>query len=249
MRFENKVVLVTGGSRGIGRKIAEDFAREGARVIVNHSGRRPQAAEETVAALGPERAEGIAADVADGAAVSAMFAEIEKRHGRVDIVVNNAGICPFRDVLEITEEEFLRVMNVNCTSIFLVSTHAARLMKKTGGGRIVNVTSISGERFTNPKQVAYCTSKAAANMLTRALAVTLAPYNITVNAVLPGTVPTDINRDVLAEPGVAESIVEATPLKRLGDTSDVSSAVLYLAGPEASWITGSLFVVDGGFIA
>jgi NAD(P)-dependent dehydrogenase (short-subunit alcohol dehydrogenase family) len=249
MQFQDKVVLVTGGSRGIGRRIVEEFAARGARVIINHSGARPGAARELAATIGAEQAEEVAADVADEGAVREMVAGIRARHGRLDIVVNNAGICPFRHVLEVTAAEFRRILDVNATAVFLVATAAARVMKDHGGGRIVNVTSISGLRVTNPRQVAYCTSKAAANMLTRALAVTLAPYGITVNAVLPGTVPTDINRDVLAQPGVAESIVEATPLRALGDTQDVASAVLYLAGPEAEWITGSLLVVDGGFVA
>jgi len=164
-------------------------------------------------------------------------------------VVNNAGICPFTDVLELTPAEFDRVQAVNVRSVFLLSQAAARCMKDTGGGSIVNVTSISGERFTNARQLAYCTSKAAANMLTRGLAVTLAPYHIRVNAVLPGTVPTDINEDVLAQAGVTDGIINATPLKVFGAPADIAGAVLYLAGDEARWITGTLMVVDGGFIA
>ncbi len=248
-RFVDKVALVTGGSRGIGRAVVVALAREGAKVAVGHSGRSGSEADALVAGIGKDRAIGVAGDVADAAAAVAMVEQVVARFGRIDILVNNAGICPFTDVLELTVEEFDRVQAVNARSIFVLSQAAARHMRESGGGAIVNVTSISGERFTNPRQLAYCTSKAAANMLTRGLAVTLAPYNIRVNAVLPGTVPTDINRDVLATPGVSEAIVEATPLKSLGAPQDIAAAVLYLAGDEAKWVTGTLLVVDGGFVA
>jgi NAD(P)-dependent dehydrogenase (short-subunit alcohol dehydrogenase family) len=245
----NKVVFVTGGSRGIGRAIVEAFAREGAKVAIGHSGRSGSEADALIAGIGNDRAIEVGGDVADASAAAAMIEHVLERFGRIDILVNNAGICPFTDVLELTVEEFDRVQAVNTRSIFVLSQAAARHMRESGGGVIVNVTSISGERFTNPRQLAYCTSKAAANMLTRGLAVTLAPYNIRVNAVLPGTVPTDINRDVLTIPGVMEAIVAETPLKTLGSTQDIATAVLYLAGDEARWVTGTLLVVDGGFVA
>jgi len=248
-RFDGKVVIVTGGARGIGRAIVEAFAREGARVGIGHSGRSEDAAQEIIRNVGKERAVSLPGDVADAKAVKSVIDKALSTFGRLDIVVNNAGICPFRDVLDVTVEEFDRVQAVNTRSIFLMSQGAARFMKDHGGGVIVNVTSISGERFTDPQQLAYCTSKAAANMLTRGLAVTLAPYHIRVNAVLPGTIPTDINEDVLARPGVTESIVQHTPLKCLGECRDIAGATLFLAGDEAKWITGTLMVVDGGFIA
>lgn len=249
-RFNDKVVIVTGGARGIGRAIVERFAAEGARVGIGHSGRSERAAGEIIANVGgAARAISLPGDVADEKAVAKVVSKTLDAFGRIDIVVNNAGICPFTDVFDVTPGEFDRVQAVNTRSIFLLSQAAARHMKDHGGGCIVNVTSISGERFTNPRQLAYCTSKAAANMLTRGLAVTLAPYHIRVNGVLPGTVPTDINEDVLAEPGVADEIIDATPLKSLGDCDDIASATLYLASEEAKWITGTLLVVDGGFIA
>ncbi|MEA2026330.1 MAG: SDR family oxidoreductase, partial [Chloroflexota bacterium] len=116
-------------------------------------------------------------------------------------------------------------------------------------GRICNVTSISGEKATNPRQVPYCTSKAAANMFTKAAAVALGKHGITVNAILPGTIRTDINREVLAGEGVSRSIVEATPLGRLGDVDDVGRAVVYFMSDESQWVTGALLAIDGGFIA
>jgi len=249
MRFQDKVVLVTGGSRGIGRQICLDFAREGAKVGINHSGRGAKPAEEVLEQIGKDKAEVFAADVADKKAVDRMIDGLLERFGRIDILVNNAGVCPFRDMFEVSEAEYEFIMGVNVKGIFLTCQKAARHMREAGGGCIVNVTSISGLRFTDPRQLVYCSSKAAANMMTRGLAVNLAPYNIRVNAVLPGTVPTDINRDVLAEPGVADGILEKTPLRTFGECRDVSAAVLFLASDEAKWITGSLLVVDGGFIA
>jgi L-rhamnose 1-dehydrogenase len=248
-RFDGKVVIVTGGARGIGRAIIEAFAREGARVGVGHSGRSEEAANEIIRSVGKNRAISLPGDVADPKAVTAVLDKTVSAFGRIDIVVNNAGICPFTDVLDLSVEEFDRVQAVNTRSVFLMAQGAARHMKGTGGGAIINVTSISGERFTNPQQLAYCTSKAAANMLTRGLAVTLAPYKIRVNGVLPGTIPTDINEDILARPGVTDAIVERTPLKCLGKCDDIASATLFLASDEAKWITGTLMVVDGGFIA
>jgi L-rhamnose 1-dehydrogenase len=248
-RFADKAVIVTGGARGIGRAIVEAFAREGARVGIGHSGRSEDAAGEIIRAVGKDRAISLPGDVADADAVAYILDRTISAFGRIDVLVNNAGICPFTDVLDLAPEEFDRVQAVNTRSIFLTSQGAARHMKDAGGGVIVNVTSISGQRFTNSQQLAYCTSKAAANMLTRGLAVTLAPYHIRVNAVLPGTVPTDINEDVLAGPGVTAGIIEATPLKCLGTCDDIASATLYLASDEARWITGTLMVVDGGFIA
>jgi len=249
MRFRDKVVYVTGGSRGIGREIVLAFAREGARVGIGHSGRTEKDADSIIAEVGRDRACSLPADVADGKAARAAIDALVRQFGRIDILVNNAGICPFTSVLDLTDEEFDRVQAVNCKSVFVFSQAAARYMKDAGGGCIVNITSISGQRFTNPRQLAYCTSKAAANMLTRGLSITLAPYNIRVNAVLPGTIPTDINEAVLAEPGVTQAIVDLTPLKSLGECRDVAAAALFLASDEAKWITGSLFVVDGGFIA
>ncbi len=248
-RFDGKAVIVTGGARGIGRAVVEAFAAEGARVGIGHSGRSESHVNELIEKIGRDRAVSLPGDVADPDAVRRIVDTAVAAFGRIDVLVNNAGICPFTDVLDLTVEEFDRVQAVNVRSVFLMSQAVARLMKDAGGGAIVNVTSISGERFTHPKQLAYCTSKAAANMLTRALAVTLAPYHIRVNAVLPGTVPTDINATVLAQPGVTDAIRNATPLKSLGQPQDIAQAVLYLASDDAKWITGTLLTVDGGFIA
>lgn len=250
MRLEGKVALVTGGSRGIGRAICIEYAREGAKVAVNYAS-NAEAAEETVERITSEGGEAFAvrADVADKAQVDAMVKTVVDRFGRIDTLVNNAGVAPFVDFFDCDEATWDRTMAVNCKGIFLVSQAVARHMKQQGGGHIVNVTSISGVKATNPLQVPYCTSKGGANMLTKVMAVALAPYNITVNAILPGTIETDINRDILNQEGVREGIVQATPLRSLGLPEHIAHAAVLLGSDESNWTTGSLLVVDGGFIA
>lgn len=247
MRLQDKCALVTGGSRGIGRGIALALAREGAKVAVNYTANE-SAAQEVVGRIAEAGGEAVAvrADVASKADVDAMTVEVMRAFGRLDVLVNNAGVCHFLDFFEVTEEEWDFHQDTNCKAIFLCTQAAARLMKDQGGGRIVNVTSISGEKATNARQVAYCASKGGANMLTQVMAIALAPYRITVNAVLPGTIETDINRAILACDGVEEAIVNATPLRSLGQPDHIAEAVIYFASDAADWTTGSLLVVDGG---
>lgn len=249
MRLDCKRVIVTGGSRGIGRGIALAMAKEGAMIAVNYTANEA-AAVEVVEAIERDGGKAIAikADVARKAEVDAMVAEVAREFGGIDVLVNNAGVCHFLDFFDVTEEEWDFHQDINCKGVFLCSQAAALVMKSQGAGRIVNVTSISGEKATNPQQVPYCASKGAANMLTQVMAIALAPYGITVNAVLPGTVETDINRDILAQEGVEESIVCATPLGCLGLPSHIAEAVIYFASDASGWTTGALLPVDGGFM-
>lgn len=249
MRLEGKVAIVTGGSRGIGKAIAVEMAREGAKVAVNYVSNET-AANETVDAIRAHGGQAMAAKahVASKTEVDAMVKAVVDHFGRIDVLVNNAGVCRFLDFFETTEEDWDWHQDINCKGVFLTSQACAREMRKTGGGRIVNVTSISGEKATNPRQVAYCTSKGGANMLTKVLALALAPYSITVNAVLPGTIETDINRDILAQPGARDDICESTPLKSLGEPEHIAHAVILLASDESEWTTGAELVVDGGFM-
>ena len=249
MRLEGKRAIVTGGSRGIGRGIALAMAREGAKIAVNYAS-NATAADEVVKMIKSEGGEAISvrANVTNKIDVDGMIRKTVDAFGGIDILVNNAGVCHFIDFFDVSEDEWDFHQDINCKGVFLCSQAAARVMKDQGGGRIVNVTSISGEKATNPQQVPYCTSKGGANMLTQVMAVALAPYNITVNAVLPGTIETDINRDILAQPGATEEIVELTPLKSLGSVEHIADAVLYFAFDQANWTTGAMVAVDGGFM-
>jgi L-rhamnose 1-dehydrogenase len=250
-RLAGKNILVTGSSRGIGRACALRCAEAGARVAVH--GRSSSAAlRETVKAIETAggRAVAVSGDVSVAADVDRIVDSAIGALGTLDGLVNNAGVGPFIDFLEVTEQEWDRVMAINAKGPFMVTQRVARHMIEAGRrGRICNVTSISGVKATNPQQVPYCSSKGAANMFTKVAALALGPYGITVNAVLPGTIETDINREVLAEAGVAEGIEAATPLGRLGEVDDIGHAVVYLMSDESAWVSGALLAVDGGFIA
>jgi L-rhamnose 1-dehydrogenase len=250
-RLEDKTIIVTGSSRGIGRSCALRCAEAGARVAVH--GRTPTPAlHDALAAIqalgGPAIA--VTGDISVQADAQRIVGETIDAFGVVDGLVNNAGIGPFVDFLDVSEERWDHIMAVNAKGPFLMTQCVARTMIEAGRpGRICNVTSISGLKATDPRQVPYCTSKGAVNMFTRVAALALAPHDITVNAVLPGTIETDINRDMLADEGVARSIVEATPLRCLGDVDDVAHAVVYFMSDESRWVTGALLAVDGGFVA
>ncbi len=242
-----RVVLVTGSSRGIGAAIALGFAREGARVAINHVDDAENAARtaERIQAEGDE-ALAIEADVADSAQVNALVARVIDTWGHIDALVCNAGICPFYDFLDMPESAWDRTLDVNLKGVFLVSQAVARHMVARGvGGRIVATSSISS-MVGGKQQAHYCASKAGINLLIKSMALSLAPHQITCNAVLPGTVETDINRDSLSDSALRARLEQGTPLGRLGQPHDIVGAVLFLASPGASWITGSLLVVDGG---
>lgn len=250
-RLEGRTIIVTGSSRGIGRACAMRCAEAGARVAV-HGRTATAALQDTLAAI--EAAGGSAIAVIGDVSVRADAEGIVHRTidalGSIDGLVNNAGIGPFVDFMDLTEDRWDHIMAVNARGPFLMTQCVARTMIEAGRpGRICNVTSISGLKATDPRQVPYCTSKGAVNMFTKAAALALAAHDITVNAVLPGTIETDINRDILAGEGVARSIVAATPLGRLGDVDDVAHAVVYFMSDESRWVTGALLAVDGGFIA
>ncbi len=249
MRLEGKVAIITGGSRGIGRAIAIGMAKEGARVVVNYVS-NANAAEEVVKEISLNGGEAIAyqADVSKRNDVEDMVCKSVSRFGKIDILVNNAGVAPFVDVFDVTEELWDDTFGVNTKGIFFTSQAVAREMVKTGGGKIVNVTSISGMKATYHLQVPYCASKAGANMLTKVMALALAPYKINVNGILPGTVETDMSKEYLADEANSKRIIEGTPLKCLGKPEDLIGAAIYLASDESNWVTGTLIVVDGGFV-
>jgi L-rhamnose 1-dehydrogenase len=246
MRLKNKVTIVTGATRGIGRAIAVRFAQEGARVAV--VGRNEAEGAETVRRIEATGSQGlfVAADVSDSAQVQAMVDAVVGRWGRIDILVNNAAICPFMDFLEMPEDLWDQVLDVNLKGYFLCSQAVARAMVEQGvKGRIIAVSSISAV-FGGSQQAHYCASKAGINLLIKSMAISLGPHGITCNAVLPGTVETDINREALSDPEVRDYWLKRGPIGGLGKPEDIAGPVLFFASDDSAWCTGSMLVVDGG---
>lgn len=243
-----RAVLVTGAARGIGRAVAAKFAEEGARVAVNYPPGEREHAEETARQV--TGAGGtpypVEADVADPAAVERMAQAVDEQFGPVDVLVSNAGICPFTDFFDIDVELWDRTQAVNERGAFLVTQHVTRRMAEAGrGGRVVAISSISAW-VGGAAQVHYTPTKAGVSSLMKSLATVLGPHGITCNAVLPGTIATDINRDDLAQPGKREYFERRIPLGRIGTPEDVAGAVWLLSLPEAGYINGTELLVDGG---
>jgi L-rhamnose 1-dehydrogenase len=246
MRLEGKVAIVTGAARGIGRAIAIRFALEGARVaIVDIRESEGQDSVRLIEATGGQACF-VRADVSDSAQVQAAVRAVLDRWGTIDILVNDAGICPFEGFLEMPEALWDQVLDVNLKGYFLVGQAVARVMVERGiRGRIIAVSSISAE-FGGSSQAHYCASKAGINLLVKSMAISLGPHGITVNAVLPGTVETDINREALADPTPRDYWSKRAPLGRLGQPEDIAGPVLFFATDDSAWCTGALLVVDGG---
>ncbi len=246
MRLNDKIAIVTGATRGIGQAIALRFGQEGARVaVVGRDQEKGRETVERIAAAGGE-ALFVPADVSDSAQVQAMVAAVLDRWGRIDILVNNAAICPFHDFLDMPEALWEQVLDVNLKGYFLCSQAVARVMVEQGiRGRIIAVSSISAE-FGGSQQAHYCASKAGINLLVKSMAISLGPHGITCNAVLPGTVETDINREALAAPEFRDYWSRRAPLGRIGQPEDIAGPAVFFASDDSAWCTGSLLVVDGG---
>ena len=244
MTMNESVALVTGGSRGIGRAICLELARQGAAVAVNYAGNE-QAAQETVEAcraLGVQ-AEAFQADVSDPAACESLIAQVKERFGRLDILVNNAGVT--RDGLLMTAkpEDFDKVLDTNLKGAYFCMKAAAKVMMRQRYGRIVNLSSVVGLRG-NPGQTGYAASKAGVLGLTKAAAKELASRNITVNAVAPGFIETDMTA-VLPEKAKT-AMLSTIPMAAPGQPEDVARAAVFFARPESAYITGQVLCVDGG---
>ena len=242
--LDGQVALVTGGSRGIGRAIAIELGRRGAHVGVNYR-RGADAARTTLDAIEAAGGAGqlVPFDVGDAAAVPAAVSGLAKEHGRLDILVNNAGINIDGLLLRYRDEDWTRTMDVNLGGAFRCARAAARFMARKRYGRIVNVSSVVAQ-LGNAGQVAYASTKAGLEGLTRVLARELASRAITVNAVAPGFVDTEMTA-ALGEDARA-AYLTMIPLARLGTTAEVASAVAFLASPEASYVTGHVLAVNGG---
>ena len=242
--LENKVVLVTGSGRGIGRAIAERFAGVGARVAVNDvTAETAGAVTDAIEATGGT-AMAVVADVSDSGQVATMIDAVMAQHGRIDVLVNNAGIVrPMLHFFEADEAWWRRILDVNLTGHFLVSHPTARIMAKAGGGSIINMSS-GGATKAHRSFTAYDAAKGGIEALTRAMALDLGPYNIRVNALMPGSIDT-------AGLTIEERRLrgENVPLGRIGEPDDMTGAALFLASDDASYITGDVIKIDGGMTA
>ena len=254
MRLKDKIAIITGGSRGIGKAACLKFASEGARVIVNYANKADDeefadSAKKVVDEVISCSGEAIAyeADVTDKDAVYKMVDFAVKEYGRVDIMVANAGICPFKEFLEIDEALLDHVISVNLKgAFFCAQATMKKMIEKKVQGRIVFTSSISSI-FGGELQTHYCATKGAINQLMKSIAIAAGKHGITANAVLPGTVITDINRKELAlNPELKEYFIRRTPLGRLATPEDVANAILFFASDEASCISGTTLIVDGG---
>jgi len=240
MNFKDKVVIVTGSARGIGCRIAERYAEQGARVVISDL---DQGEVDKVAARIGEQTIGIKVDVANSEAVTKLFDQTLERFGRVDIVVNNAGITRDSLMIRMAEKDWDMVLDINLKGAFLVTKTAGKIMMKQRSGRIVNISSIVG-LSGNAGQSNYAASKAGLIGLTKSAAKELAPRGITVNAVAPGYILTEMT-EKLPEAAQQEFLSKAL-VRRAGEPDDIASAVLFLSSEEASYITGQVLAVDGG---
>ncbi len=240
MRFENKVVMVTGGAAGIGRVTAENFAREGARIAICDV--NPEAGQAAAKALGPE-ASFERVDVGSTTAVSGWVDTVFDKYGQIDVLVNNAGITRDGLIMRMKEEDWDAVINVNLKSAFNCIKAVSRIMVKQRSGRIINLASVVGV-MGNPGQANYVASKAGMIGLTKTVAKELGARGITVNAVAPGFIETDMTA-VLSDK-VKEAMLGTIPLQRAGTPQDVADAITFLASDQAAYITGQVIHVTGG---
>ena len=246
MRLKDKIAIVTGGGRGMGAAYCVAMAREGAKVIVNYVG-NAEAAEAVVSRIRKDSGEAVAfqADVGKKRDVQKMVDFTVQKYGRLDVMVSNAGLVHKAPLLEQSEEVIERIFHTNVKgNIFCTQVAAAQMMKQKEGKIILcaSIVAVVGE----PLLSVYTASKGAILAYTRAAAVELAPYQIKVNCVLPGTTKTDMSKDVLADPVIQKALIDPVPLGRLGMPEDLAGIVLYLASDEANWTTGQSFIVDGG---
>lgn len=242
--LQGRVCIVTGGAQGIGEACARRFAGEGAvAVIADVDDTRGAALASELGALY------VHCDVGDKAQVDALVARVLQTQGRIDVLVNNAGIFRAADFLEVSEDDFDAVLRVNLKGAFLAGQAVARAMAAAGGGAIVNMSSVNGT-LAIPSIASYNVSKGGVNQLTRAMALALADKGIRVNAVAPGTIATELAAQaVLTSDDARAKILSRTPLKRLGEPAEVADVVAWLASDAASYVTGEIVTVDGGRMA
>ncbi|MCF4966007.1 glucose 1-dehydrogenase [Nostoc sp. CMAA1605] len=254
MKLEGKVALVTGSSQGIGQAIAIRLAQEGASIVINYRS-HPEGAEATLAQV---KEAGGKCHMVDGLTIQAdtgivtdvqrMIADSIAHFGKLDILVNNAGIEKNADFWDVTEKDYDAVMNVNLKGVFFATqAFVKHLLDTKQPGKIINISSVH-EELPFPHFAAYCVSKGGLKMLTRNLAVELAPHGITINNVAPGAIETPINTKLLNDPEKLGALLKNIPLGRLGQPKDVASLVAFLASADSDYVTGTTFFVDGGLL-
>lgn len=244
-----KVAAVTGGDQGIGRAIAERLAQDGADVAICYR-KNKKGADEVVAAIAAtkRRAAAFQADVGIVADGQRFITEAVAALGKVDILINNAGLEKRADFWDVTEEDFNAVLNVNLKGMFFVTQAVVRHLRQTGRpGKIINISSVH-EELPFPHFASYCASKGGIKMLTRNLAIELAPNKITINSIAPGAIETPINTKLLNDPVKLKELLENIPLGRLGKPEDVAGIASFLASGDSDYVTGTTFFVDGGLL-
>jgi cyclopentanol dehydrogenase len=247
-RLEGKVAIITGSARGMGRAEAELFAKEGAKVVVADI--LENEAKETAEKINKDGYEaiGVKLDVAKADEWKKVVDQVTEKWGKVDVLVNNAGILSMNGVEGTTEEEWDRVMNINAKSQFLGIKYMLPAMKKAGKGSIINISSIYGLIGTGAA-VAYHASKGASRLLTKTVAAELAKYNIRVNSIHPGVIRTPMTDEILKDEQAAKGLLGTTVLGRPAEPEEVANGALFLASDESSFMTGSELVIDGGYTA
>ncbi len=244
MLFNGEVALITGAAQGIGQAIAEAFCKEGAvSVILDINDEKGQAAADALRADGGQ-ALYVRCDVSNVAEIEQAVAKAVETFGHIDILVNNAGILHGTPIVDITEAEWDKIMDVNLKGMFFMCQKAIIEFKKNGGGKIINISSLAGRMGGYANGLGYTATKAAMLGLTYGMARRVAGDNINVNAIAPGTTKTDILKAL--DPDRIEQLRESVPLKRLGEPEDIANAVVFLASEKASWVTGAVLDVNGG---
>ena len=245
MRLEGKIAVVTGAARGIGAACARRFAAEGAAVVIADI--LEEKGEATAQAIRDDGgcAAFIPCDTGDGGHARALIEQTVARHGRVDVLVNNAGIFTIADFLDVTEEDFDRVLRTNLKGYFLVGQAAARAMVAAGSGSIINMSSVNGVMAID-SIAAYVVSKGGVNQLTSVMALALAPKGVRVNAIGPGTILTEMSGAMMTDEAARRRILSRTPMGRVGQPEEIAGIAVFLASDDSSYVTGQVIYADGG---